>query len=125
MVQKILVVDDDLFIREIYVEILKTAGFEIDSAIDGEEGLKKLQTGGYALTLLDLNMPKLNGLGVLDGIYKNPPMTPNGPIILLTNGAVDSELKDALQKGATSYLVKSDLNPDQLLAAIKKLLNTE
>jgi CheY-like chemotaxis protein len=124
MAQKILVIDDDLFIREIYVELLKKDGYEVDSAVDGEDGLAKLQTGGYALTLLDLMMPKLDGIGVLDGLAKNPPQIKNGPIILLSNSGHNAVVDEGLNKGAASFLVKADLTPDQLLANIKTLLAT-
>lgn len=123
MAQKILVIDDDLFIREIYEEVIKNAGYEADLAINGEEGVRKLQIGGYSLTLLDMNMPGINGLEVLDKVHDNPPGSANGPIILLSNSADDSVLKEALRKGATTYFIKSDLTPDQLSNNIKKILD--
>ncbi|HSW47766.1 MAG TPA: response regulator [Candidatus Saccharimonadales bacterium] len=122
MAKKILVVDDDLFIRELYIELLKKEGYEVDSAINGEEGLQKLLTGGYDLTLLDLMMPKLNGMGVLEALLTKTPLEKNGPIILLTNRDPDALIEEGLKKGAASFLVKADLNPDQLLENIKKLL---
>lgn len=123
MPQKILVIDDDLFIRELYEEVLKNAGYEVDSAVNGEEGLNKLQQGGYDLTLLDLMMPKLDGLGVLSALSENPPAVKNGPIILLTNMSSDADAEKGLQKGAYSYFVKSDLTPDQLLEKAQKVLS--
>ncbi len=124
MVQKILVVDDDLFIREIYIEVLKNEGYEVDWAINGEEGFEKLQKGGYSLTLLDLMMPKLDGLGVLSALLTNPPKAKNGPIIMLTNSGPDYLVEEGLKKGAASFLVKADLNPDQLLEKVKNFLET-
>lgn len=122
MPQKILVVDDDLFIREIYEEVINKAGYQADLAINGEEAIKKIQEGGYAIILLDMNMPDISGLEVLDGIKKNPPAIQNGPIVLLTNGSGDSNIQEALQKGAASYLIKADLTPDQLIENITKIL---
>lgn len=119
---KLLIVDDDLYIRELYEEVLKAEGFEVDTAINGEEGLAALQKGGYNLTLLDVMMPKLDGLGVLAKLREKPPTTPNGDIILLTNLAHDPIIEDALSKGASSYLIKADLTPDQLVAKIKEHL---
>lgn len=121
MTQKILVIDDDLFIREIYVELLRNEGYEVDSAVNGEEGLSKLQQGGYSLTLLDEMMPKLDGLGVLNALHQNPPKIQNGPIILLTNSAPGSIVAEGLKKGAASHLIKVNLNPEQLLSNIKNL----
>lgn len=122
MAKKVLVIDDDTFIRELYEEVLKDAGYEVETAQNGEEGLSKLQNGGYDGALLDVMMPKLDGLGVLNALSQNPPATPNGPIVLLTNLAQDPVIKDALSKGAASYLIKTDINPDQLLAEIKKVM---
>lgn len=122
MVQKILVVDDDLFIRELYETVLKKAGYEVESAENGEAGLVKLQTGGYALVLLDMRLPTLDGLGVLNELLNKPAYVPNGPIVLLSNMGMDAQIQEGLQKGAAAYLVKADLTPDQLLENIKKLL---
>lgn len=122
MAQKILVVDDDQFIRELYETILKNAGYEVDLAVNGEEGLAKLQSGGYSLTLLDMRMPGLDGLGLLDSLKKTTLQVSNGPIILLTNAGVDEKATEGMQKGATAYLVKADMTPDQLLENIKKFL---
>ena len=122
MAKKVLVVDDDLFIRELYEEVLKDDGFEVESAVDGEEGLKKIQQGGFDLILLDVMMPKKDGLGVLSELAINKPSQPNGPILLLTNLGHDPIIKEAMTKGATSYLNKADMTPDQLLENIKKFL---
>ncbi len=122
MEQRILVVDDDLFIREIYEDVLKTAGFEVDSAVNGEEALEKLKSGGYALILLDMMMPKVDGLGVLYSLSQTPSVSKNGPIILLTNSDLDARVKEGLTKGASSYLIKAALTPDQLLEKIKDFL---
>lgn len=122
MAKKVLVVDDDLFIRELYEEVLKDDGFEVDSAVDGEEGLRKLQQGGYDLVLLDVMMPKKDGLGVLGELLSHPAQKPNGAILLLTNLGHDPIIQEAMNKGATSYLNKADMTPDQLLENIKKFL---
>lgn len=122
MAQRILVIDDDLFIRELYETVLKKEGYDVDLAVTGEEGLTKLQIGGYALTLLDMRMPGLDGVGVLDSLQKNPPQQPNGPIILLTNAGLDEKVNEGIQKGAAAYLVKADLTPDQLVGNIQKFL---
>ena len=66
MAQKILLVDDDQFIREIYEELLKKAGYEVDTAVDGKEGYEKILNGGYNLILLDVMLPFLDGIGILD-----------------------------------------------------------
>lgn len=122
MINRILIIDDDLFIREIYEDVLKKAGYDVEAAKNGEEGYSKLHSGGYSLALLDMRMPDLSGLEVLDRIQKNPPILPNGPVVLLTNMGFDQDAEDGMKKGANSYLVKAELTPDQLLENIKKLL---
>lgn len=123
MAKRLLIVDDDLYIRELYEEVLKGEGFEVDSAVDGEDGLFKLKKGGYDVVLLDVMMPKIDGLGVLDGLQMAKPEKPNGTILLLTNLGHDPVIQEALKKGATSYLIKADLTPDQLVQHIKQYTN--
>ena len=122
MGKRILFVDDDLYIREAYEELLKSEGYTVDTAINGEEGLQKLQAGGYDLVLLDVMMPTLDGIGVLEALQKNPPKQPNGPIVLLTNLGLDPVLKTAKDKGATSYLIKAEISPQDLLDMVKKTI---
>ena len=122
MAKKILVVDDDLYIRELYEEVLKTEGYEVETAKDGEETLGRLQQGGYDLILLDIMMPKLDGLGVMDALKKTPPPVPNGPILLLTNLDHDPLIKDAMDKGASAFIIKADITPGDLVGQVKKFL---
>lgn len=123
MVKKILLVDDDLYIRDVYLEVLKSDGFEVETAINGEEALKKIHPGGYDLIILDVMMPKLDGIGVLESLQKDPPLQKNGPIILLTNLGLDPLIKSAKSKGVTSYLIKADLTPQDLLTTVHKFIN--
>ncbi len=123
MSQKILVVDDDPSLRELYDEVLKTAGYTVEFAVDGEEGLAKIRTQGYDLVLLDVMMPKLDGLGVLTKLQSDNPKPVKMPaIIVWTNLSHDPAIKEALQKGATAVLVKADLAPNQVVAMVQKYL---
>jgi len=122
MAKRILLIDDDQFIRELYEDIFKEAGYEVQAAPGGEEGLVKAREGGHDLILLDVMMPKLDGLGVLKGLKDNPPRQKNGVILLLTNLAHDPVVKEALTMGAKEVLVKADYNPDQLLEKVKNYL---
>jgi len=120
--KKILIVDDDLYIRDLYEEVFKDAGYEVTTAGDGQEGLARLKEGGFDATLLDVMMPKLDGLGVLGSLQTEKPTAVNGPIILLTNLAHDPVIQEALQKGAAGYLIKTDITPDILLEKVKEYL---
>ncbi|MDQ5900513.1 MAG: hypothetical protein QG600_91 [Patescibacteria group bacterium] len=121
--KKILVVDDDMYIRDIYEEVLKAEGFIVETAIDGEAGLAKLQKGGYSVILLDVMMPKKDGIGVLTSLQAAPPEIANGPILLLTNLGHDTVIKEALRLGAVTYLNKADMTPEDLLQQVKKYVN--
>jgi two-component system chemotaxis response regulator CheY len=122
MAQKILLVEDDVYIRKLYGEVLQDAGFQVDMAEDGILGLDKIKKGGYDLILLDVVMPKMDGLGVLERLEQNPPIQKNGPIILLSNLAKDPITQGDLGKGAAGYIVKSDVTPDQLIEDVRKYL---
>lgn len=122
MPQKILIVDDDQYIREIYEEVLKNAGYETETASDGKEGYEKIEAGGYDLVLLDVMLPYLDGIGILDELAANKPTKKNGPIMLLTNLAYDPAVKEALQKGAVACLNKAEMNPDEFLKKVKEVL---
>ena len=120
---KILVVEDDQFLRELYEELLKEEGYIVDLASDGDIGLTKLQAGGYDLVLLDIMLPKIDGLEILRKLKESPPKSTNGPVVLLTNLGQDSIIKEGFNLGASGYLIKSAMNPDQVLNEVKVFLN--
>ena len=118
--KKLLVVEDDQFLRELYVEILSSEGFIIDQAIDGEEAYNKMYAGGYDLVLLDIMLPKTDGLRILERLKtETPPQKPNGPVVVLSNMDHDSAIAKAISLGAQGYMVKSDQTPDQIVKKIK------
>lgn len=123
MAQRILVVEDDQFLRELYDELLKEEGYEVDLAPDGEDGLAKFQKGGYDLVLLDIMLPKIDGLEILRRVKNKPPEKPNGIVVLLTNLGQDSIIKEGFNLGASGYLIKSAMNPDQVLSEVKVFLS--
>lgn len=122
MAKRVIVIDDDLYIRELYEEVLKKEGYNVDSAANGEEAYNKLKQGGYNLILMDIMMPKMDGLGIMDALAKNPPAIKNGPIILLTNLDHEPLIKDAMSKGASAFIVKADITPGDLVTQVKKFL---
>jgi len=123
MAQRILVVEDDQFLRELYNELLRDEGYDVDLAPDGEDGLAKILKGGYDLVLLDIMLPKIDGLEVLRRVKKQTTEKPNGAVVLLTNLGQDSIIKEGFNLGASGYLIKSAMNPDQVLAEVKVFLN--
>lgn len=122
--KKILIVEDDQFLREFYQELLAAEGFVIDLAEDGDTAFAKIVEGGYDLVLLDIMLPKKDGLQILRELRNNPPKNPNGSIVVLTNIGQDAIIKTCFELGASGYMVKSALNPDQVLSEIHNYLKT-
>lgn len=119
---KILVIDDDPYLRDLYKEVLTQGGYQVDVASDGQEGLTKILLGGYDLILLDIMMPKIDGFGILKRIKDNPPDVYNGPIFVLSVLNQDEIINKALGLGASGYIIKSGLTPDQVLNKISEIL---
>lgn len=115
---KILIVEDDQFLRDFYQELLASEGYSVDVAAEGETALEKIRQGGWNLVLLDIMLPKKDGLHILRELKTQPPALSNGPIVVLTNLGQDSIINQAFALGAGGYLIKSALNPDQVLAEI-------
>jgi DNA-binding response OmpR family regulator len=120
--KKILVVEDDQFLREFYQELLLSEGYTVEIADNGEVGEQKLLVGGYDLVLLDIMMPKKDGLQVLRDLKIKIPSKPNKQIVMLTNLGQDAIIKQCFDLGAAGFLIKSALNPDQVLAEINNYL---
>lgn len=122
-VKRILIVEDDQYIRDLYVEILEDEGFYVENAADGDEGYKKIFHGGFDLVLLDIMLPKMNGLTILQKIHQEtPPMHPNQMIIVLSNLGQDSIVAKALTLGARGYMIKGDYTPSQVIVKVKEYL---
>lgn len=120
--KKILIVEDDQFLREFYEELLLGEGFEIDSAPEGDSAAAKIYQGGYDLVLLDIMLPRRDGIQILQGNKTHPPLKTNGPIVVLTNIGQDAIIRQCFDLGASGYIIKSALNPDQVLQEIKNYL---
>ncbi|KXK10240.1 MAG: Transcriptional regulatory protein SrrA [Microgenomates bacterium OLB23] len=118
---KLIVVDDDEYIRDLYEEILKDADFNVDTAVDGKDGYDKIIEGDYDLVLLDIMMPKMDGVEVLRELSENAKAKAS-KVVLLTNLAHDPVMKEALGLGAKAYLIKADMTPDQLVEKVKEYL---
>lgn len=119
--KRILVVEDDKYLSDLYVELLQGEGYKVDTALDGEEGYSKVYQGGYDLVLLDLMLPKMDGLQILAKVQAGT-KTPNKAIVILTNLGQDDTIAKGIAFGARGYLLKSDYNPAQLLKEIKTYL---
>lgn len=120
--RRILIVEDDQFLREFYEELLQTEGFAVESAADGDLAFQKIHEGGYNLILLDIMLPKKDGLQILRELKTNPAKKANGPIVVLTNLGQDAVIKACFENGASGYMIKSALDPNQVLSEINNYL---
>ncbi len=121
--KKILIVEDDQFLREFYQELLQSEGYVIDAAADGEIALKKIQELEFDLILLDIMLPKKDGVQILRDLKVTPAKSAHCSIVVLTNLGQDAVIKQCFDLGATGYLIKSALSPDQVLTEIHSYLN--
>jgi len=121
MAIRILLAEDDRILRKAGEVSLKKKGYDVVSAVDGEDALAKALDHTPDLILLDVMMPKMNGFDVLFALKRDPAVK-HIPVIMLTNLEQPSDIKRAADGGAHSYLVKSNMNLDDLAAKIKDAL---
>ena len=122
--KKILVVEDEEYIRDLYVQILQKEGYLVDSASDGEEAFMKMSKKEYDLILLDIILPKIDGLQVLEKLKKESKKI-TAPVVLLTNLSQEVVVAKAMNYGVRGYMVKSDLTPSDILTEVRGYLNGE
>lgn len=121
MKKKILIIDDEPPIQKALTDRLRLEGYEPISALDGREGLKKVESEKPDLILLDIIMPTLDGISVLKKLKENR-YTNKIPVIILTNLSDGETIATALESGGTDYLVKASFTLDELVATIKERL---
>lgn len=121
MAEKILIIEDEPFLRRIVSDQLKENGYLVEEAIDGEEGLKKIQERKFDLILLDLLLPGMDGFEVLDRLKKEG-MLSKIPVLILSNLGQKEEVEKGLALGAKDYLIKAHVTPEEIVAKIKEIL---
>lgn len=121
MAHKILIVEDDNFLRELIRRKLLKEGFEVSEALDGEDGLKKIKKEKPDLVLLDIILPMLDGFEVLARL-KGDAEVKDIPVVILSNLGQKDEVERGLKLGAVDYLVKANFTPSEIIAKLKKLL---
>lgn len=122
---KILIIEDDQYIREMYALILRKTQYEVVEATDGSAGLVEARQGGFDVILLDLMMPQMDGLTFLRELKKVTPTKPNGPIIVMSNLAYNEAKDEAASLGAVDFLVKADLEPKEIVEAVQKVMGVK
>jgi DNA-binding response OmpR family regulator len=124
MAKKILIVEDDKFLRELISRKLQKEGYEIVQAADGEEGEKKIKETKPDLILLDLILPGIDGFEVLSRIKQDPTVA-SIPVVILSNLGQKEEIEKGLKLGAVDYLVKAHFTPAEIVEKIKVILKEQ
>lgn len=120
---KILIVEDDTILLAMYKKEFESEGFEVLTAVDGQMGLDMARTHKPSLVLLDIMMPKMNGIEMLDRLKADSSVSAI-PVIILTNlsGVMKKDIEKAFNIGTTKRLIKSDNKPKDVVDAVKKTL---
>ena len=119
--QHILVVDDALTTRELEKHILESAGYEVDTAIDGLDALEKVAQKGYDLLVVDIKMPRLDGFELTKRLKANKKYH-DIPIVIVTTLDKDEDRKRGIEVGADAYITKSAFDQANFLGTIESLI---
>ncbi|MBI1862660.1 response regulator [Candidatus Microgenomates bacterium] len=121
MANQILLVEDDIFILELYQRELVKSGFEVQTCSDGNTALKLVEEKDYDLVMLDIMIPEKDGIAVLTSIKQNPKKK-DTKVLMLTNLGQEDIIKKTHDLGAAGYLIKADYNPYQVIEEVKKYI---
>lgn len=116
-----MIIEDDSFLSSLIVEKFMKLGFEVDSAMDGEDGLKKILNNKYDLVLLDMILPKIDGFKVLEEVKKNQSLK-GLPIIVASNLYDKNDIDKAVSLGARDYIIKAYNSPENIVEKVKLFL---
>lgn len=120
--KRILIIEDDFYIRDIYNTAFNKAGYEVNVAANGEIGVDLLRTRQYDIVLLDIMMPKMTGIDVLKTARQDAFPAKDVPIFLITNLGQNDLIQQAFDLGADGYFLKSQLSPQELVSQVDSLL---
>lgn len=118
---KILCIEDEYFISELYGRALTRAGYDVKVVVDGAEGLKESQTDQYDIILLDIMIPNLTGTEVLNRLRGADAKPIKAKIIITTNLEQGEQGRAAVEQKADGYIVKAEMTPRQLVEFLNRL----
>lgn len=120
--KKVLCIEDEYFISELYERALIRAGYQVNTVIDGVAGLAEAKTNQYDIILLDIMLPNMSGLEILHEL-RDPAETPDlkAKIIITTNLDQGEEGRKAVENKADGYIVKAEVTPKQLVEFLQQL----
>jgi len=119
--KKILLVEDDLFLIDIYTTKLRESNFLVEVATEGEEAMRKINDWRPDLLLLDIVLPRIDGWEILKKIRERPELK-DLKVVVLSNLGQAQEVKKGLELGATAYLIKARYTPSEVIEEVKKVL---
>ena len=122
MAKKILVIEDEKTLRFLATKILAEEGFDVDEAIDGEQGIEKAKKNKPDLILLDLRLPGINGFDVLTEIKKDANLE-STKVIILSNLGQKEEIEKGMRLGAVDYMIKAHFTLDEIVNRVKRVLD--
>jgi DNA-binding response OmpR family regulator len=120
--KKVLCIEDEHFISELYDRALTKAGYQVTVEVDGQKGLELAQTDAYDIVLLDLMIPTITGVDVLKKL-RDPAVTPqfHAKVIITTNLEQRDEVRADIENQADGYLVKAEITPRELVEFLNNL----
>jgi len=118
---KILIIEDDKFLRELIIQKLGKEGFDLVEAADGEEGVRKMKEEKPDLVLLDLILPGIDGFEVLRRAKADKELAPI-PVVILSNLGQKDDIDKGIKLGAIDYLIKAHFTPSEIVSKIKETL---
>jgi DNA-binding response OmpR family regulator len=121
MAKNILIIEDDEFLRGLINKKLASEGFNMISAIDGDDGLKKSKEEKPDLILLDLVLPKTDGFDVLVKLKEDKTTSPI-PVIILSNLSQKEDIDKGIKLGASDYIIKAQFTPEEIVDKVKNIL---
>lgn len=119
---KILIIEDDITLSKMYEKKFTKDGYHVSTAYDGWEGLKKTVTAKPDLVILDIVLPRLDGLALFKKM-RSQTETFNTPVILLTNVGNEDAIYESFKLGAVDYLVKTEVTPAQIVQKVEEFLS--
>jgi DNA-binding response OmpR family regulator len=119
--RRVLCIEDERFIGELYARAIQKAGYDIKVVIDGREGLKEAQTNHYDIILLDLMIPNMTGMEILKELRNPSQSTLKAKIIITTNLEQKEETRAAIEQQADGYLIKAEITPRQLVSILDSI----
>ncbi len=120
-VNRILVVEDSITSRTLIKQILESAGYDVDTAVDGLDGYIKAQSGDYDLFVSDVDMPRMNGFELTTKIRNNDRLKEH-PVVLVTSLGSKEDQEYGIDVGANAYIIKSKFEDSNLIDVVKKLI---